>query len=292
MFFDHNFTEWFMRQSQTHFALRRYRKKSRAKCCGRTDPFLFCWSFAFLLTLALLVLACNRRRICCQYNHFQGMSYSQFNKRRSNSFPSKARGSDPAISRQTILAFFSDEIDPDFSYKSWQFNGQQKVYVRWPKIWKPSRQDVGSFEDWRKFGDLQKFDQFFNLGSLLLYVTCWQIFHLDKQEKLYYDSDFRLRSIQKRDLGTTFSRRAGNTQSMYFLIRRLKFHTAGLAYHVLSSSFLTHPALKLPWIIWGSFTYFSVSELKLWHVMKLQDRIKPYKCRRTSAHFDKGDVVL
>lgn len=106
MFFDHNFTEWFMRQSQTHFALRRYRKKSRAKCCGRTDPFLFCWSFAFLLTLALLVLACNRRRICCQYNHFRGMSYSQFNKRRSNSFPSKARGSDPAISRQTILAFF------------------------------------------------------------------------------------------------------------------------------------------------------------------------------------------
>ena len=134
MFFDHNFTEWFMRQSQTHFALRRFRKKSRAKCCGRTDPFLFCWSFAFLLTLALLVLACNRRRICCQYNHFQGMSYSQFNRRRSNSFPSKARGSDPAISRQTILAFFSDEIDPDLSYKSWHFNGQQKVYVRWPKI--------------------------------------------------------------------------------------------------------------------------------------------------------------
>jgi hypothetical protein len=40
--------------------------------------------------------------------------------------------------------------------------------VRFAKIWKPPRRDFGFFEDWRNFGNPQKFGKFLKLGVALI----------------------------------------------------------------------------------------------------------------------------
>ena len=42
------------------------------------------------------------------------------------------------------------------------------MIVCFVKIWRPPRQDIGSFEDWRKFGDPQKFGEFYQIGVALV----------------------------------------------------------------------------------------------------------------------------
>ena len=43
-----------------------------------------------------------------------------------------------------------------------------KKIVCFAKIWKPPRQHFGFFEDWRNFGNLQKFGKFLKLGVALI----------------------------------------------------------------------------------------------------------------------------
>ena len=40
--------------------------------------------------------------------------------------------------------------------------------VRCAKDWKPARQDIGSFEDWRNFGDPKKVGKVLKLGVALI----------------------------------------------------------------------------------------------------------------------------
>jgi len=41
--------------------------------------------------------------------------------------------------------------------------------VCFAKIWKPPRQHFGFFEDWRNFGNPQKFGKFLKLGVALIF---------------------------------------------------------------------------------------------------------------------------
>ena len=41
----------------------------------------------------------------------------------------------------------------------------KNTIVRCAKNWKPARQEIGFFEDWRNFGDPQKVVKVFKLGS-------------------------------------------------------------------------------------------------------------------------------
>ena len=50
---------------------------------------------------------------------------------------------------------------------------KKKMIISLTKVWKPPRQDIGYFKYWRIF---------LNWGSILLYATCWQIFHLHQQK--------------------------------------------------------------------------------------------------------------
>jgi len=45
---------------------------------------------------------------------------------------------------------------------------KKKNIVRFAKIWKPPRQHFGFSEDWRNFGNPQKFGKFLKLGVALI----------------------------------------------------------------------------------------------------------------------------
>ena len=44
----------------------------------------------------------------------------------------------------------------------------KKEIVRRAKNWKPARQDIGFFEDWRNFGDPQKVGKVLKFGVALI----------------------------------------------------------------------------------------------------------------------------
>ena len=54
--------------------------------------------------------------------------------------------------------------------------------VRCAKNWKPARQDIGFFEDWRNFGDLQKVGKVLKLRIALILHYLLTDFSLNKQK--------------------------------------------------------------------------------------------------------------
>ena len=58
----------------------------------------------------------------------------------------------------------------------------KKKIVRCAKNWKPARQDIGFFEDWRNFGDLQKVGKVLKLRIALILHYLWTDFSLNKQK--------------------------------------------------------------------------------------------------------------
>ena len=54
--------------------------------------------------------------------------------------------------------------------------------VRCAKNWKPARQDIGFFEDWRNFGDPQKVGKFLKLRIALILRYLLKDFSLNKQK--------------------------------------------------------------------------------------------------------------
>ena len=52
------------------------------------------------------------------------------------------------------------------------------------KIWKPLRQEIGSYEDWRNLAIRKNVADFFGIESHIFHATCWQIFRLNNQKRL------------------------------------------------------------------------------------------------------------
>ena len=58
------------------------------------------------------------------------------------------------------------------------------MIVCFVKIWRPPRQDIGSFEDWRKFGDPQKFGEFYQIGGrTCIKLLVDRFLYVNKQKK-------------------------------------------------------------------------------------------------------------